>query len=190
MSPPATSILTDTLNRTFDTLIGTAYQHINFQIRGKAAFNNDTAAAVNGTADRKPIRESVAVAVRRLHGVAYVDGSVSGYAQFVANGNAIGNAGSALGLSFDPNRQAVNGQTVANELSSAVRDALSFLSTALLVFALISLFVAPSRSSTRSRSLSASAPESWPSCGSWEPAGARCSGRCWARRRCWVSAPP
>ena len=29
-----TLVLTDTLNRTFDTLIGTAYQHVNFQIRG------------------------------------------------------------------------------------------------------------------------------------------------------------
>ena len=51
-----TLVLTDTLNRTFDTLIGTAYQHIDFQIRAAAAFNNDTAAAANGTADRKPIR--------------------------------------------------------------------------------------------------------------------------------------
>jgi putative ABC transport system permease protein len=40
-----------------------------------------------------------------------------------------------------PGVQVVSGQTVANELSSAVSDALSFLSTALLVFALISLFV-------------------------------------------------
>src|SRR5581483_4611367 len=40
-----TLVLTDTLNRTFDTLVGTAYQHINFQVRGTAAFNNDTAAA-------------------------------------------------------------------------------------------------------------------------------------------------
>ena len=249
-----TLVLTDTLNRTFDTLIGTAYQHIDFQIRAAAAFNNDTAAAANGTADRKPIPVSLAAAVRRLPGVAYVDGSVGGYAQFVSGGNAIGGAGSALGFSFDPNRplssvrlvqgsapsgaddvvmdkgtatkyhfrvgdrvrvlsggppksftitgivtfgtadnlagatlagfdlptaqalfntrghydtinilakpgadkvrlqraiakilppgvQVVSGQTVASELSSAVSNALSFLSTALLVFALISLFV-------------------------------------------------
>ncbi len=248
-----TLVLTDTLNRTFDTLVSTAYQHINFQIRGKAAFNNDTAAAANGTV-RKPIPESIAAAVRRLPGVAYVDPQVEGYAQFVSGGNAIGGAGSALGFSFDPNRQlsavrlvdgrapttaddvvmdrgtatkyhfkvgdrvqvlsgrapqmftisgivtfgtadnlagttlagfslpvaqvlfntrgyydtidvlakpgaddvalaraiakvlppgveVVSGQTVANELSSAVSDALSPLSTALLVFALISLFV-------------------------------------------------
>jgi putative ABC transport system permease protein len=100
-----TLVLTDTLNRTFDTLIGTAYQHINFQIRGTAAFNNDTAAAANGTGDRKPIPATIAAAVRRLPGVAYVDPSVAGYAQFVSGGNAIGGAGSALGFSFDRNRQ-------------------------------------------------------------------------------------
>lgn len=249
-----TLVLTDTLNRTFDTLIGTAYQHVNFQVRGLAAFNNDTAAAANGTADRKPIPASLAAAIRRLPGVAYVDPSVAGYAQFVSGGNAIGGAASALGFSFDPNQrlssvrlaegraptsaddvvmdrgtatkyrfrvgdrvrvlsggppqsftitgivtfgtadnlagatlagfdlptaqalfhtrgdydtinvlakpgvdnvqvqraiarilpaavQVVSGQTVAGELSSAVSNALSFLSTALLVFALISLFV-------------------------------------------------
>jgi putative ABC transport system permease protein len=100
-----TLVLTDTLNRTFDTLIGTAYQHINFQIRGTAAFNNDTAAAANGTGDRKPIPASLAAAVRRLPGVADVDPSVAGYAQFVSGGDAIGSAGSALGFSFDPNRR-------------------------------------------------------------------------------------
>ncbi len=249
-----TLVLTDTLNRTFDTLIGTAYQHVNFEVRGTAAFNNDTAAAANGTADRKPLPASIVAAIRRVPGVAYVDPSVAGYAQFVSAGNAIGGAGSALGFSFDPNRalssvrlvqgrapsatddvvmdrgtatkyhfrvgdrvrvlsggpprsftisgivtfgsadnlagatlagfdlptaqalfntrgeydtinvlakpgadnlglqraiakilppgvQVVSGQTVASELSSAVSNALSFLSTALLVFALISLFV-------------------------------------------------
>jgi len=92
-----TLVLTDTLNRTFDTLIGTAYQHVNFQIRGTAAFNNDTAGAANGS-DRKPIPASLAAAVRRLPGVADVNGSVSGYAQFVSGGNAIGAAGSASPL--------------------------------------------------------------------------------------------
>ncbi len=100
-----TLILTDTLNRTFDTLVGTAYQHVDFQVRGTAAFNNDTAVAANGTVDRKPIPATIAAAIRHLPGVAYVDPSVAGYAQFVSNGNAIGSAGSASGFSFDPNRQ-------------------------------------------------------------------------------------
>src|SRR5581483_1285911 len=76
-----------------------------FQVRGRAAFNNDTAAAANGAADRKPIPTSIATTIRRLPGVAYVDPSVAGYAQFVSDGNAIGSAASAMGYSFDPNRQ-------------------------------------------------------------------------------------
>jgi len=249
-----TLVLTDTLNRTFDSLVGSAYQHVSFQIRSDTPFSA-TKAALSRSGDRKPIPASVEAAVRRVPGVAYADGSVEGYAQFVADGNAVGNSGSALGFSYDPNRQlssvrlvagraptsadavimdkatatkyhfrvgdhvrvllgssaprtftisgivtfgsddnlagatlagfdlataqhlfnsrgyygtidvlakpgadnvrlqraiarvlppgvqVVSGQTVANELSSAVSDALSFLSTALLVFALISLFV-------------------------------------------------
>ena len=117
-----TLVLTDTLNRTFDTLIGTAYQHVNFQIRGTAAFNNDTAAAANGTADRRPIPATIAAAIRRLPGVAYVDGSVEGYAQFVSDGNAIGGAGSALGFSFDPNRQLSSVRLVDGSAPSAADD--------------------------------------------------------------------
>ncbi len=102
-----TLVLGDTLDRTFNDVIGTAYQHISFEIRGTAAFANDTAADVNGTANRKPIPQSIATAVRRLAGVAYVHGSVEGYAQFLArNGDAIGSGGSStLGFSFDPNTQ-------------------------------------------------------------------------------------
>ncbi len=116
-----TLVLTDTLNRTFDTVIGTAYQHVNFQIRGTAAFNNDTAAAANGT-DRKPIPASIAQAIRRLPGVAYVAPAVAGYAQFVAGGNAIGGAGSALGFSFDPNRQLSSVRLVQGSPPSAADD--------------------------------------------------------------------
>ena len=99
-------MLGDTLNRTFDNLIGTAYQHVSFQIRGKAAFN-DNATTVNSTAARKPIPQSILPAVRRVPGVSFAFGSVSGYAQFMTrDGNAIGNGGgSTLGFSFDPNSQ-------------------------------------------------------------------------------------
>src|ERR1039458_8871598 len=100
-----TLVLTDTLNRTFDTLVGNAYQHVSFQARGKAAFNTNTAAAVNGTADRRPVAGAVARAVERVPGVAYVDGSVEGSAQFVPDGNEVGSATAALGFSFDPNRE-------------------------------------------------------------------------------------
>jgi putative ABC transport system permease protein len=56
-----TLILGDTLNRTFNNLIGTAYQHISLQIRGQQQLNEgSSAAAVNGTADRRPVPESIA----------------------------------------------------------------------------------------------------------------------------------
>jgi putative ABC transport system permease protein len=103
-----TLILGDTLNRTFNNLIGTAYQHVSFQVRGKLQLgNSNSAAAVNGTADRRPVPQSIAPEIGRLGGVAYVHGSVEGYAQFMTrDDNAIGNGGgSALGFSFDPNRQ-------------------------------------------------------------------------------------
>ena len=99
-----TLVLTDTLHDTFTTLFGHVYQNVDFAIRGKAAFSgNDN----SGTAVRNPIPESIAVAVRRLPGVAYAEGSVSGYAQFVApDGKAITTGGApTLGFSFDPNAQ-------------------------------------------------------------------------------------
>src|SRR6201995_2041312 len=101
-----TLVLGDTLNRTFDDLIGTAYQHVSFQIRGKATLNGSENRP-DSTADRRPGPQSIVATVRRLPGVAYVHGSVGGYAQFLArNGDAIGGGGgSTLGFSFDPNRQ-------------------------------------------------------------------------------------
>ena len=60
-----TLILGDTLNSTFNSLIGTAYQHVSFQIRGKAQLGNSNAAAVDSAAYRKPIPESIAAQVSR-----------------------------------------------------------------------------------------------------------------------------
>ena len=102
-----TLILGDTLNSTFNNLIGTAYQHVSFEIRGKAVLNESGPAAVQGTTDRKPVPESLAAEISRVPGVAFVHGSVQGYAQFLdRSGNAIGGGGgSTLGFSFDPNQQ-------------------------------------------------------------------------------------
>src|ERR1700744_5367042 len=88
-----TLVLGDTLNRTFNDLIGTAYQHVSFQIRGRATLSG-TDTQVDSTENRRPVPASIALQVRRLPGVAYVNGSVSGYAQFLArNGHAIGGGG-------------------------------------------------------------------------------------------------
>jgi putative ABC transport system permease protein len=102
-----TLILGDTLNNTFNNLIGTAYQHVSFEIRGKAVLNESGPAAVQGTTDRKPVPQSIATEVGRVPGVAFVHGSVQGYAQFLdRDGNAIGGGGgSTLGFSFDPNQK-------------------------------------------------------------------------------------
>jgi putative ABC transport system permease protein len=102
-----TLILGDTLNRTFNDLIGTAYQHVSFEIRGKAQLGGSGLASVSGTTERRAVPESIASSVSRLPGVSFVHGSVEGYAQFLErNGNAIGGGGgSTLGFSYDPNQQ-------------------------------------------------------------------------------------
>ena len=98
-----TFVLTDTLHNTFDTLFGHIYQKIDFEIRGKAAFTNNN----GGGAVRKPIPESILSAVRVLPDVASAEGTVNGYAQFVArDGKAISTGGApTLGFSFNPNPQ-------------------------------------------------------------------------------------
>ena len=99
-----TLVLTDTLHATFTTLFGHIYQNVDFEIRGKAAFTDNTG---GGGAIRKPIPESIAAEVRRVPGVAYAEGTVGGYAQFVApDGQAVTTGGApTIGLSFDPNPQ-------------------------------------------------------------------------------------
>ena len=101
-----TLVLGDTLNSTFNTLIGTAYQHVSYQIRGKAAFTNNST-ALDGGDYRKPVPQSIAARVTQLPGVSFVYGSVQGHAQFVApDGTPIKNGGSPTqGYSFDPNPQ-------------------------------------------------------------------------------------
>ena len=79
--------------------------------------------------------------------------------------------------------EVVSGQAVASQLSNAVDNELSFISTALLIFALHrAVRRRRSRSSTRSRSPSASGRASWRCCASSGRADGRCSARCWAKR--------
>lgn len=95
-----TLVLTDTLHSTFTSLFGHIYQNIDFEVRGKAAF---TGTSGNGT-ERKAIRESLLGPIQAVHGVAAAEGTVAGYAQFVApNGKAVTTGGApTIGLSFDP----------------------------------------------------------------------------------------
>jgi putative ABC transport system permease protein len=97
-----TFVLTDTLHDTFTTLFGHVYQNVDFEIRGTAALSNN-----GGNAIRNPIPQSIVTSVRELPGVAYAEGTVTGYAQFIApDGKAITTGGApTLGLSYDPNTQ-------------------------------------------------------------------------------------
>ncbi len=96
-----TFVLTDTLHNTFDSLFGNIYQHVDFQVRGVAQFGS------GGTATRNPVPESLLATVREVPGVEAANGSVTGYAQFVApDGKAITTGGApTLGVEFDPNQE-------------------------------------------------------------------------------------
>jgi putative ABC transport system permease protein len=93
-----TFVLTDTLQSTFNTLFGTIYSKVDFQVRGAAQLGS------GANATRRPIPESLLATVRRVPGVGAADGQVQGYAQFVArDGQAIATGGApTLGVSFDP----------------------------------------------------------------------------------------
>jgi putative ABC transport system permease protein len=97
-----TFILTDTLNKTFDTLFGNVYQNVDFQVRGVAQLGT------GGNAQRNTIPQSLVATVQRVPGVAAAEGSVTSPAvQFIGHdGKAISIGGApTLGVSFDPNQQ-------------------------------------------------------------------------------------
>jgi len=101
-----TLVLGDTLNRTFDTLVGGIYQHVDFEIRGTQTLSGISNTGVDSTANRRAVPQSVAGTVSKLPGVQFAYGSVGGFAQLVdRSGNTIGGSNSALGYSFDPNPQ-------------------------------------------------------------------------------------
>ncbi|HUY23607.1 MAG TPA: FtsX-like permease family protein [Acidimicrobiales bacterium] len=116
-----TLVLTDTLQNTFTTLFGHIYQNVDFQVRGKAAFTDNSG---RGGAVRSPIPQAIMATVRRVPGVAAAEGTVSGYAQFVApNGTAIRTGGApTLGVSFDPDPQLSSLRVVRGVAPSSSSD--------------------------------------------------------------------
>ena len=98
-----TLVLTDTLHNTFTSLFGNVYQHVDFEVRGKAVFSGS-----NGQGAARPeIPASLLSTVRSVSGVAEAQGSVSGYAQFVApDGKAVTTNGApTIGTSYNPSPQ-------------------------------------------------------------------------------------
>jgi putative ABC transport system permease protein len=97
-----TFVLTDTLHATFAGLFGNIYSKIDFQVRGVAQLGANSANAV-----RDPIPESLLATVRAVRGVETADGTVEGYAQFVApDGKAIETTGApTLGINYNDDPQ-------------------------------------------------------------------------------------
>src|ERR1700727_2572258 len=75
-----TFVLTDTLNKTFNTLFTNIYQKVDFEVRGGAQLTQ-----TGGGATRNPVPESLAARVRAVPGVEAAEGTVQGIAQFVSH---------------------------------------------------------------------------------------------------------
>ena len=121
-----TFVLTDTLNKTFNTLFGNIYQNIDLQVRGVAEFGS------GGTATRNPIPESILTTVRKVPGVEEANGTVSGYAQYIgSNGKALSTGGApTLGISWDPEPQLSTLHLVQGSPPSTPHDVVMDLGTA------------------------------------------------------------
>jgi putative ABC transport system permease protein len=119
-------VLTDTLHDRFAALVDSVYQHIDFEVRGDAALGSGS------TAVRNPISDSILSMVRSTPGVAYADGSVSGYAQYVApDGDAISNGSPpTAGIAFDPNPQLSAFRLIAGTAPTASDDVAMDMGTA------------------------------------------------------------
>ena len=98
-----TLVLTDTLHNTFTGLFDTVYQHVDLEVRGTAAFSNQS----GGPAIRNPFSQSLISQITAVPGVAVASGGVGGYAQYVAkNGKAITTGGApTIGMAYEQNRQ-------------------------------------------------------------------------------------
>src|ERR1700761_1598214 len=70
-----TLVLTDTLNRTFDNLVGNIYQHVDFEIRGAQTLSGTGNQGPDSTTNRKAVPQSIAAKVGALPGVQVAYGS-------------------------------------------------------------------------------------------------------------------
>ena len=93
-----TLVLTDTINNSFTSLFSKIYSHVDFEVRGVAAFSDQQGAG----AVRQPVSDTLLGKVAAVPGVAASEGLVGGYAQFVGkDGKAITTGGApTLGTTF------------------------------------------------------------------------------------------
>ena len=98
-----TLVLTDTVQRTFDDLFGSIYEHTDAVVRGTQPFKSDI------TDTRHPVPASLLATVQAVPGVSAAEPGVSiNYAQLVdTKGKAVGNPGNgppALGFNWQDNQ--------------------------------------------------------------------------------------
>jgi putative ABC transport system permease protein len=96
-----TFVLTDTINKTFDTLFTEISAGSDVTVRAESGFGDDA----NLDVSRNTIPSSLLAAVRSVPGVAAAEGSVTGYAQFIdEEGKAVTTTGApTLGFNWtDP----------------------------------------------------------------------------------------
>ncbi|HEX2119837.1 MAG TPA: FtsX-like permease family protein [Acidimicrobiales bacterium] len=97
-----TYVLTDTINKTFDTLFTEISAGVDVSVRAQSGFEDD-AGGIETTRDTVPA--SVLEAVRRVPGVEAAEPTVTGYAQFIdEQGKAVATSGApTLGFNWtDP----------------------------------------------------------------------------------------
>src|SRR5215207_7017856 len=82
-----TLILTDTVARTFDDVMGEVYAGVDAVVRGEEQFQG----AMNTGAQRPRVEDALVDRVRQVEGVRAAEGSVTGFARMVSE------AGVALG---------------------------------------------------------------------------------------------
>jgi len=93
-----TFVLTDTINKTFDTLFSEISAGTDITVRSASGFGNDA----NLDISRNTIPASLLAAVRAVPGVEAADGTVSGYAQLIdEKGKAVNTTGApTLGFNW------------------------------------------------------------------------------------------
>jgi putative ABC transport system permease protein len=93
-----TLVLTDTLHSTFSSLFNRVFENIDLQVRGVAAFSNQSGAL----AVREPFSESLLAKIKSVPGVEVAEGAVGGYAQYVAkDGKAVATGGApTIGMTY------------------------------------------------------------------------------------------
>jgi len=100
-----TLILTDTVSRTFDNLMGEVYAGVDAVVRGQEQFDGPMS---TGT-QRPRVDEALVHQVRGVDGVLAAEGSVTGYARLTTeDGTAIGDpatGGPAMGLTWSDDKR-------------------------------------------------------------------------------------